>query len=443
MMKNKKDRQKGLSLIDVLVGTFLILIIFVGIFGAFRLGFKAVYQAESKITATAIANQRIEMARNLSYDSVGTQGASLPYADGLFEPSEVVTQNNIDYTMETEVKYIVDEADGLASPDDPCPNDYKRMRVTVSWGGIFASEISLSADVFPENLSEECSETGGILSISVFNAFGTMVSSPLIEVFDSVSGERVDFATPSEGSYYFPLEPNTYKVVVSKSGYSQERTYGSDEIASPEKSHPIVIEGEVTEMSFSIDQLSSFSVRTVSIVDEEVVAAPNITFNLKGAKLIGYDDNEDPVFKYSQDLTTDSQGELNIDNLEWDSYTFSIDPATGLDLVDTDPSPQPIDLLPNNSVHVDLYVDSENSLLLTILDNDTLEPVFSATVHLFNTSSGYDETLYTDENGRAYFIPLEPANYDLEIVASGYSSYSGLLSVVGDTVETINLIRVE
>jgi hypothetical protein len=274
----------------------------------------------------------------------------------VFESSEVVTRNNIDYALETRVKYIVDEADGLASPDDPCPNDYKRMRVTVSWGGVFASEISLSADVFPENLGEECSETGGILSISVFDAFGIMVDSPLIEIFDPVSGERIDLATPSDGSYYFPLSPNTYKVVVSKSGYSEERTYGTDEIAIPEKPHPIVLEGEVTEMGFSIDQLSSFSVSTVSIVEEETVAAPNITFNLRGDKLIGYDDNEEPVFKYSQDLTTDSQGELNIDGLEWDSYTFSIDPATGLDLVDTDPSPQPIDLLPNSFVHVTLML---------------------------------------------------------------------------------------
>ena len=63
---------KGFTFIDVLVGTALMLIIFLGISGAYQLGLKVVSQSKARISATALANQRVEEIRNLSYKEVGT-----------------------------------------------------------------------------------------------------------------------------------------------------------------------------------------------------------------------------------------------------------------------------------------------------------------------------------------------------------------------------------
>jgi len=435
--------KESFTLVDVLIGTSLVLIIFVGVVGAFRLGFKVVEQSQNRIVATAIANQEIEMARNLDYESVGTQGATLPFASGDFEEISIVVRNNIEYTVEIKVKYIADSADGLAGPEDVCPNDYKKMGVKVSWPGIFGGEISLFTDIAPDNLAEECAQLGGVLMISVFDAYGEMVPSPLIEIFDPATGLPIDSATPSGGEYHFVLSPDAYKVVVSKSGYNQEQSYGEEEITTPEKPHPIIIEGEVTEMSFSIDKVSSFSVSSFSIVEEEPVVVPNAQFHLQGEKIIGYDEDEEPVYEYSQDHITDSSGQLIISDLEWDSYTFSVDPATGLDLADIVPSPQPIDLFPDTSLAVELYLDSENSLLAEVEDSLTFEPLFSATVRLFNLGLGYDETQYTNEAGQTYFIPLEVESYGLEVEAEGYLPFSGTVPVSGDATETVQLERVE
>lgn len=433
--------QKGLSLIDVLVGVSLILIVFLGVFGAFRLGFRAIYQAQNKIAAGSIANQRIEMARNLEYESVGTIGATLPYADGFFESQEIIVQNGIDYSVETQVKYVIDDADGIADPEDSCPNDYKRIDVEVSWPGIFGSAISLSADIMPSNLVEECIQTGGVFSILVFDAFGAMVPSPLIEVFSTSTGQLIDYATPTLGEHYFPLPSETYEVRVSKTGYSNEKTYGIDEITTPEKPNPTVLEGELIEMSFSIDELSSFSVQTLTPLGQEFALLGNVAFELRGEKLIGLDENEDSVYKYSETLVTDSEGALVVSDLEWDSYTFSINPNTDLDLIDINPSPQPISLLPDSSQQVFLYVDSENSLVVYVKNTQTLEPISFAEVRLF--SSQYDQTFYTDENGRVYFVPLKTGSHNLEISASGYASYSGTVVIVGDVLENIFLQQIE
>ena len=434
---------KGFTFIDTMIGVSLSLIIFLGILGAFRLGIQVVIQSQNKIVAAAIANQEIEMARNLSYGEIGTVGAILPFAEGQLLSSKTISRNNIDYTVATRVKYIIDDADGIGAPNDNCSNDYKRMEVEISWQGLFSGNVVLISDMMPENLVQECEQAGGILSISVFDAFGLMVASPFIEIFDSLGGPRLDFATPLEGSYYFPLLGGQYSVVVSKTGYSGSRSYGEDEIATPEKSHPIVIEGGATSISFSIDKLSSFFIRTVTIIDEEVLPVPNIPFNLRGDKIIGLDEDENSVYKYSSSLLTDGNGEITIPDLEWDSYWLSVDQVTGLDLIDTDPSPLPISLVPDQDISVDLYLQAENSLLITTRNQETLEPIFSAEVKIFKDSIFYDETQYTNENGQAFFIPLDVELYDISINALGYTSYQDVIAVSGDVNIIIELEQIE
>ncbi|MFH1462363.1 MAG: hypothetical protein ABIG08_01520 [bacterium] len=579
--------KKGITFIDVLVGTALVMVVFLGIFGAFQLGLKVVQQSQNKVAAAAIANQWIEKIRNLPYGSVGIIGASLPYAEGVLESSTTTVLNNIEYVVATQVKYISDSADGIGVADS-CDLDYKRAEVKVSWLGKFNGEVKLVADIAPKNKVQELTsceaQPGGVLSISVFDAFGQMIESPLIEIFDPTTEALIDSYTPFSGKQDFPLATSSYKVVVSKSNYSTDRTYGTDEIATPEKPHPMVLEGELTEVSFSIDEVSSFSVDTLSpwgkdffsdtfdntakisessdlIVDSgeislatdtegylasghlfsisvvpssllywdelswsdsepigtdvkyhiyyasgtdwylvpeidlfgnavgfdvspvnlsnlsfaaysqlkikgdfstvaaistpllydwqiswltnEATPIQNMTFLLQGAKLIGTDGDEEPVYKYSASSTSDSAGQVEITNLEWDSYTFSLGPGSSLDLVETDPSPQPISLVPETSALVDLYLRADNSLLLTLQDVETLAPVFSATTTLSNFILSYEKTQYTNEKGQTYFIPLENVYYDLAIEGPGYFSTSTSIFISGDITRTIRLEREE
>ncbi len=588
--ENREQRTKNkrsFTLIDVLIGVALTLIVFLGIFGAFQLGLKVIDQSRNRIVATTVANGRIEMIRNLSYSSIGTKGAVLPYAEGILDVATTTTLNNVEYNVETQVKYISDSADGIGA-EDTCDLDYKRAEVKVSWPGRFGGEVKLVTDVASKNKAEELSsceaQPAGVLSVSVFDAYGQMVESALIEIFDPETGILIDSSyTPPSGKYDFPLATSTYKVIVSRSGFSTDRTYGTNEVATPEKPHPVVLEGQLTEISFSIDDVSTFSVDTlspwgtddfsdsfndeskiselsnvlvsegeinlvsanggyvssgyliststtpqnliswnefswtdseplnadlkykiyyasgtdwylipdsdlagnsggfddwpvdlsglstttytqlklranfstddsatsstlydwqVSWITSEAVPIRNLTFLLEGAKIIGTDGDENPVYKYSTTSTSDSGGHVDISNLEWDSYTFSIDP--GLDLISTDPSPQPINLLPDGVIQpVSLYFEAENSLFLTIKNITTLEPIFAATATLSNIGLGYDTTQYTNEKGQTYFIPLEIANYDLEVQAPGYSATSTIVSVSGDVTETVLLEQVE
>ena len=576
----KQNLERSFTLVEVLVGIFLILIIFSSILEAYLLGLKVVGLSKAKIVANAIASGEIEKIRNLDYGSVGINGS---FPDGVLEAIDTTAYPG--YTIERRVDYIADPADGLdVKSGDACPLDYKRVEIKVSWSGNFSGAVSLTTDVTPKNLVQECATPGGILSVSVFDAYGIMVPSPLIEVKDPSTGVTLKTATPSEGQYYFPLDTSTYKVVVSKNGYSTERTYGTDEITTPDNPHPIVLKGQLTPISLSIDKLSNFSIDTlsplgtdsfsdsflnetkiseksdllvsdgkvelaasggeffsnghlisieilpnslvrwdklhfsdlkptetnikyqvyylsgtdwepipdsdlsgnsvgftvspvdlsglsivtydklkirgdfsstsavktpalydwqVSWITNEAVPIPNVTFNLHGNKTIGKNSDDDPIYKYSVTTTTDSSGHKDLQNLEWDLYTFSVAPSTGLHLIDIQPSPQPVNLLPDASSSVKLYLGAQNSFLLTVQDATNLEPIFSATVRMYNTGLGYDQTQYTNMKGQTYFIPLSNATYNLEISSLGYLPTSTTVSVSGDKTKIIKLEQEE
>jgi len=577
--------RKGLTLVEVLVAIALTAIVFLGIFGAYQLGLKVVGLSKNKITATAIANAEIEKIRNLPYPDVGIIGATLPNASGTLEAETSTIVNGIEYKIERKIVYVSDPADGVGS-DDSCNLDYKRVEIKVSWKGGFPGEVKLSSDVAPKDKNQEiqsCTlQPGGILSVLVFDAYGNPVSNPLIEIKNPETFETIASATPSSGKYDFPLSPGTYKVVVSKgSDYTVDQTYGTNEIAIPEKPNPNVLEGEQTNISFQIDRVSSFTVYTlstwgqeffsdtfsdeskiseksnVSISDGEAKLAtttegyyssgylisipispqnliswenfsfsdsepegtdlryqiyyasgtdwflipdsdlpgnsvgfddspvdlsnlstttysslklranfstnstsstptlfdwqlswktsnptpiPNATFSVHGEKLIGKDANENPVYKFSTTTQTDSEGKKDLLNWEWDNYTFSVPTSTNLDLVYSDP-PNPVSLAPAENKIVKLYLDSQNSLLVTVQDSSTLDPIFSAQVRLYKT--GYDQTQYTDSKGQTYFIPLDVGTYNLEVSAPGYSTTTDSVSVSGDVTKLIKLTQSE
>ena len=80
-----------------------------------------------------------------------------------------------------------------------------------------------------------------------------------------------------------------------------------------------------------------------------------------------------------------------------------------------------------------------NSLLTYIKDKDTGEPVFSASVQLSNTSLGFNETLLTDIQGRALFIPLESETYNLQVTADSYATTTDFVVVSGPVEKIVEI----
>jgi hypothetical protein len=164
----------------------------------------------------------------------------------------------------------------------------------------------------------------------------------------------------------------------------------------------------------------------------------SVVFTLQGQKLIGKTSTGQSIYKYLQNKQT-SSGVIVISDLEWDIYSISVNKAqTGFDLTRTDPG-QPINLNPNLSQSVSIFLQADNNLLVSVKNSQTGSPIFSANTRLYNASLNYDQTLLTDENGQAFFLPLSVASYTLETQASGFQNATTTISVSGSTERTINL----
>jgi len=424
---------------DVLVGTALSLIIFLAVWQAYLLGVQIVGKSQARITAETLASAKIEEIRNLPYDSIGTVGG-IP--SGNIQPSQDIVQNGINFHIATSIIYIDDPYDGLA-PEDTLNTDYKRARVEVSWTGKFQSPrpVVLITDISPKGV--ETNQGGGTISLSVFDANGQAVPQTDIRLENASTSPPIslDLTTDSQGKLIIPGAPaaiESYKVIAGKSGYSTDRTYGRDEVFSPDRPHLTVIESQVTEASFSIDKLSALTVQTRQYSDPSQSIA-NVDFNIRGSKTIGRDENDDPVYKYNSSTSTDSTGSRILDNMEWDSYQITLPENSSYTIAGSSQF-QPFNLLPNEDKTITLLLTSHvaNSLLVDV-SSGAGEPLAGAAVHLSNQSLTYDETLNTATSGQAFFALPAPADYDLEVSKAGYSTATSTLTVSGNIEHKINL----
>jgi prepilin-type N-terminal cleavage/methylation domain-containing protein len=426
ILKNK-NMKNGFTLIETLIGIAILAIVMLGIYGIFQGSLRMVNNSRARLTAQALVNQKLEEARNLPYNKIGTFGG-IP-SGTIIEETEII-RNGINFTVKTTVVYIDDPFDGT-SPDDTLPNDYKRVKVKADWPGIFKGSLSGFTDISPKGAEQAAGS--GTLSIVCFDASG--IGVPQANIYlkndDVIPAIEANYLTDNNGQLVLAGAPESveaYQITLSKNGYSADKTYGEDEVEDPVKLHSSVIEGKLTEISFSIDKLSVFNVNVIS--EETGLPIGDVLFHLQGLKKIG---NGIPTYKYSEDHIANAAGQLAILNLEWDSYEFSVDKnATGFDLISTSPE-QPVDLLPDTMTPVTLTLGAENTLLMIVKDFEDSEPIFGASVRVSNLDLGYNEIIPTDEQGQAFFTPLEEDDYDLEIQADGYQNYSSTVTILGDT----------
>ena len=246
-----------------------------------------------------------------------------------------------------------------------------------------------------------------------------------------------------------------YEITVTKSGFSTDQTHASGTgNPNPLKPHAIVVQQQITQTSFAIDEESSLDVTTVN---KSCNPTGSVSFDLEGSKLIGT--NPD-ILKYDVDNTTNMSGSVSLLGLEWDSYTLTLDDET-YELVGTD-TPLPISVLPDTSQSIELSVAAQDPsrLFVSVVDQSTGLPIPSVDVSL--TKTGFSETyttgeatqLQTDWSGGASqqdfvdstkylsgsFVDtaLIPGSVLLELLGQNYASSGSLISSTFDFGTTVD-----
>lgn len=386
----KNEKIKGFSLVEVVFAVAIFALIAVSIYqGLFSIT-KVISLSREKIIATDLINSEFELIRNLSYVSVGLQNG-IP--NGILLATSTVTKDGRDFQVTRTIRNIDDPFDGQigGSPNDLSPADYKMVEISVACLNC-KNSINFSAvtQVAPKNL--ETASTNGALFVRVFDANGNPVPQANISVQNSVLGININDTSDNNGVLQIvdiPPISNGYRINVTKSGFTTDRTYAtSTENPNPLKIDATVLLQQLTQISFIIDRVSNINLRTVNNFCSVV---PDVPFNMRGTKLIGTAPDN---YKWNNNYVTDSSGFKNINNVEWDNYTYTLNP--GFYLAGTNPI-SPISILPNSNQNVDLIIASGSPafLLVSVKDSATGLPISNATVRLFK--GGFERVLITDK----------------------------------------------
>lgn len=415
----KMDKSRGFTLVETLVATSIFVVVLVGIYSGFVNILKIMNIIRTKEIMTNIASEQFEIVRNLSYQDVGTI-SGIP--QGILSQTKTIIKDNKSFNVDTVVRNSDETFDETfdGEPKDLSPADMKIVEITISCSSCSdnLAPISFTTKVAPKNL--ETASTNGALVVKVFDASGIPVSLADVNIINNniVPNINLNDKTDINGMLTIvdaPPSVDGYQITVSKNGYSTDRTYPVEDVSNPNPIKPniTVVVGQISQVSFVIDQVSTINFSSMS---NQCVATPNFDFNMVGNKLIGIEPN---VFKYSESLITNSLGNLALSDVEWDTYLISgIDDT--YDIIGTNPLLS-LGINPNVEQDMQIITAPKNGrrLLVVVRDQSTGLPITDATVTLTNLS-GYSDSHITNEgfitqtdwsggNGQEEFI--DPTGY--------------------------------
>ncbi len=295
---------RGFSFVDVVVGSALILIIFLSLITLLHTSLLVASVAKARAGATGVANTAMEYVRSLPYDSVGTVGG-IPA--GVIPQYATTTLNGISYGVRTFVEYVDDSADGTGGSDtNSITTDYKRIKIAVTYtvrGKPY--QINQVSSYSPSSI--ETTTNGGTLKVQVVNATGVVIPGATVRVVNTSILPTVDVTTFTDVTGVVLLggaaTSTEYQVYVSKAGYSSAQTYVRDATnQNPTPGYLTVVKNVTTTSTFAIDFLADLTIRTF-----RAVAATSTTHTFQDASKLAVQTNT-AVSGNTLHLATDVSG---------------------------------------------------------------------------------------------------------------------------------------
>ena len=389
------QRRAGFTLVETVIGLAIFLLVALALYQAFVGVMHVARLSNVKVLATALANEQIEMIRNLPYEDVGVV-SGIP--NGVVPHTQTFERDGYTFTLTATIRNIDHPFDGVlgSTTNDLSPADHRLVELTVACDTCTDfSPLSFTTHVGPRGL--ETASTNGALFVQVFDADGQPIQGADVHIENTqgTSSIIIDDTTNITGFLQIVDAPpgvEAYEITVSKPGYSSERTYTVGDVANPNpvKPHATVAIQTVTQTSFAIDETSDLAVSSVTNLCTSV---GGIDFGLTGAKLIG---TSPDTYKFSNTYTTNGSGNVAISDVEWDTYNLDFTDGA-YDLVGTIPA-MPFSVNPGTDQDIKLIVapKSPRTVLVTVKDAATQLPITDATVRL--EGGGFDET-YTTGRG--------------------------------------------
>jgi type II secretory pathway pseudopilin PulG len=435
-------KKAGFTIIEVLIAMALFIFIGNSIYSVAIEIMETISRNQWRSDAVSILENEVEMVRNMNFEDIGVLGG---YPSGVLLASSTTFVRGLDFQITRTVRNIDDPFDGTqgGTPNDTAPADYKLVEFKadcLSCSSSFPS-ITITTTAAPRHL--ETTTNNGSLFINVFDPYGVPISGANVRVVNHILSPTITIndETNANGVLQLvdlPTSTQAYEIYVSKNGYTSEQTYepGAPENPNPIKPHSTVATQAITSISFQIGKVSTFNMQTSDIMCAPI---PNVDFSMQGTKLIGAAPD---VYKHLATLTTNENGILNKNDIEWDNYTFkNLD--TNYDLAGSAPlSPLSVDL--DSLVNLRWLMEPVNpAALLVVVQDAGGQLIDDSSVRLQGSGTSTDITLLT---GRKDFSQTDwsggqYSSKDLGIVTDSPAGEISLLAVGGEyPTSTINTL---
>lgn len=451
------------------------------IFSIMTLGFYRLYgnvmltmiDAKKRLAAVEIANQELETLRNTLYQDIElTLEPSLPTGsviDGPVDHDSMVIVGGNSYRVIREIYYIDDAQDDV-TPADAYENDYKNVIITVRWGNaiddpsVSGSQVQLSSYYIPPRGNELAIENG-VISVNVVDENG-VVPGIYVGITDINGVTAPDYTandiTDAGGNVTFPVVPRgqkVYRITIGDGSDSYEIIETLPDFPTspfyPVYTDLSVVPGTVTTLTVQNDMIPD-----LEFYSSDPYCGPigNVTFDLKGGRILGYDTSGDPVYLNgslsSLSVTTDAAGYVDMDTIagfQDSAGIYEIGFSSGLYTLwrlspGDDVNRSAIQVQPNTVTDCNLLImdNALDSVFVEVIDQDTGSPVPEAVVRLRNVGLGYSVNSLSDKYGTSYFPENEidtlvnGAEYEIRVTGDGYVDNQSLVTVTG--LEQISVI---
>jgi hypothetical protein len=298
-MRFTPQKTAGISLVEAILVSALILLVFGGLFTGIQYSLELVAQSRAKLSALSLANDRMELFRSLPYDDVGTIAGIPP---GTIPQNSTSTLNGIEFGERVLVEYVDDPADGqltaTSTDNNGIPSDYKRIKIELTWNVYDTlGEIALVSNIVPRSI--ETTVGGGTVRANVIDQDSLPLENVSVQLRNDTTTSTIDITrfTDASGSALFSGAPaaSSYELLVTAPGYSTDQTY----VATTSNPNPVtspftVLESDISTLTFQIDELSDINTTVLS----------NVTFL-----------SEDQVFTSSSSVATSSNTEIVSDEV--------------------------------------------------------------------------------------------------------------------------------
>ena len=432
--KNKINKnQKGTTVIEILISVGIISFVIVSIYSSLTGIMKAASDAKQRIGAVALANEKMELIRNLDYDDIGVIGGIV---SGPIVAEETVNRNGYDYYVDVDIRYVDDPFDGVY-PDDSVSTDYKQAQIQVDWrNGGDNKTVTFFSNFVPNGI--ETNEGGGILAINTVNSSGVLVPDVTIKIESLDNNPFVSYetSTDAQGNLILPgVPPQNYRFYASKSGYENLQTYPNppDSAFIPIEKDLYVSEGALNPFTFVIEPTSNLKLVANNVADDSFIEG--MSFEVSGGRKIG---TSPDTFNFSETESTDSSGEINFSSLSPGSYEITNYASLGNETFQCIGADSPSIFALSSGIDKEInfiFADkSIDSLFVSVIDDVTKEAIKGATIHL--TGGSFDQTLVSGERGQVFFPTktdpetiIDAGNYDLTVSVDGYTDSSEEINI--------------